>query len=132
MLLHNQWAQSLPTDATADEIIERQQAEAALFMQQHAAELTSQSQTAQALAQESAGGVSPLPPPLQIPAGATPQMTAYLVVRDQLIRADLQVQNQYAAAAPAVRQAALQRWQQQNAGLFQQLQQLAQALSQNP
>jgi hypothetical protein len=45
------------------------------------------------------------------------------------MRAQIQLQNQYVTATPAVRDAALQQWQQQNDALFQQLQQLAQNLS---
>ena len=130
--MHNQWAQTLPVDATADEIMARQQQEAALFQQQNATTLATQSQQAQTLATESAGAVLPMPPPLQIPPTATPQLAAYLVASDQLMRAGLALQNQYAAANFAVRQAAFEQWQQANANLFAQLQRLAQALSSNP
>lgn len=129
---HNQWAQSLPTDATAEEIRARQQQEATLFRQQHQAELASLARQAQALATDAAGQLRPVPAPLQIPADATPQLSAFLVARDELMRADVAMQNQYAGADPAMRQAAIQLWCQQNASRLEQLCQLAQALSSNP
>lgn len=128
--LHNQRVQALPADATAEEIVQGQQEETAQFAQQQAATLAAQVQRAQNLAQESARRVAAMPPALQIPAGATPQMAAYLVARDQIMRAQVQFRNQYAGADPAARQAALEQWQQQHAAASEQLHVLADALAQ--
>lgn len=98
---------------------------AALLQQQNATLLQRQAQLARILATQSQTTI-PLPPPVQIPANATSQTAAYLTLRNQLMREQLQVQNQYAAAAPAVAEAALQQWRQTNASRFQQLQQLTQ------
>ena len=129
--LHNQRAQALPADATVQEILQSQQDEADLFAQQQAAALAVQARQAQVLAQESADRVIPLPPPLQVPVDASPPLAAYLAARDALMRAQIQLQNQYAGADPDMRQAALAQWQQQNAAALAQLQALAIALGQN-
>ena len=129
--LHNQWLQSLSADPPAEQIAQMQQQIAQLFQQQHPAELALRSQQAQALAQDSAGQAVIALPPLQVPVGATPPLTTFLAARDQLTRERIQVHNQYATADPTTRQTALQQWRQQNASRFQQLQQMAQALSQN-
>jgi hypothetical protein len=111
--LHNQQTPNAPT----------------VFQQQNGAELQAYQQQAQVIAAQSAPVTMPLPPPLQIPPNATPQMAAFLTARDQIIRSQIQMQNQYANADPATRQAALAQWQQQNAAQLQQLQTLAQNLS---
>ena len=129
--IHNQLVQALPANATADQISQLFQQERQWVEQQHGAELDLLPQLAQALANESSVRVVPMPPPLQIPVDATPQMSAYLITRDQLMRAGTQLRNQYAAADPATRQAALQAWRQQNASALQQLQREAQALAGN-
>jgi len=64
-----------------------------------------------------------------MPPNASPQMQAYLTARDQLMRADVAFENQHINDDPATKQAALQQWQQQNATQIQQLQQMAQTLS---
>jgi hypothetical protein len=46
------------------------------------------------------------------------------------MRAQITFSNQYVTATPAVREAAMAQWMQQNASQFQQLQALAQNLSQ--
>ena len=128
--LHNRRARALPTDATVQEVLQNQQDEAALFDRQQSAALVAQAQQAQVLAQQSAGQLAPLPPPLQIPAGATPQLAAYLTVRDALARAQIQLRNQYVGTDAATRQTVLEQWQQQNAPALQRLQALADALAQ--
>ena len=129
--IHNQLLQALPGDVTADDILQLEQQQAQLVQQQLAAEFAPQTQLAQPLAEEGAGQIMPLPEPLQIPADATPQLRAYLIARDQLMRAEISAHNQYAATDPATCQAAVQQWRQQNASLFEQLQQLAIALTQH-
>jgi hypothetical protein len=104
----------------------------AVFQQQNAAALQAQQQRAQVMAAQSASVTLPMPPPLQIPPNATPQMAAFLTARDQLMRDQIQLQNQYATATPSAKQAAMQQWQQANAARTQQLQQLAQTLSSTP
>jgi hypothetical protein len=69
-----------------------------------------------------------MPPPLVIPPNDSPQMKAYLIVRDQLTRDRIQTMNQYRAANREVQAAAMQQWQHQNADRLQHLRDLAQAL----
>jgi len=128
--IHNQLLQSMPANASADQVSQMQQNEMQTFEQQHAGDLQLQAQRAQVMASQSANQPVPVPPPLSIPAQATPQMAAFLTTRDQLMREQIQLQNQYLSATPAVREAAMQQWLQQNASRFQQLQQQAQALAQ--
>jgi hypothetical protein len=84
-----------------------------------------QAQRAQTLANESARQPLPVPPPLSIPPGSSPQMAAFLTFRDQLIREQITFSNQYVTATPDVRHAAVVQWMQQNASRFQQVQALA-------
>jgi len=70
-------------------------------------------------------------PPMQIPPYASPQLRALLMARDQLMRDRIEFMNQHRTDAPAAREAAMLQWQQQNAPRFQQVQQLAQALTQS-
>ena len=128
--IHNQLVQAMPSNASAAQVNQMQQQEMQTFQQQHAGDLQLQAQRAQTLANESAQTPLSVLPPLVIPADATPQMAAFLTTRDQLMRARRQFHNQYATADPATRQAAMQRWCQQNAALIQQMQQQAQSLSQ--
>jgi hypothetical protein len=118
--LYNQQIQSASSDTDV----------VATFAQQNAAEIQTLQQQAQIVSAQSAQQTMPVPPPLVIPPGSTPQLAAFLTTRDQLMRSRIQLQNQYATADPATRQAALQQWQQQNATLIQQMQQQAQNLSQ--
>lgn len=127
--IHNQLLDAMPLDVTAEQISQMEQQARQLFEQQYGAQLQQQAQRAQTLAKESAPVAMPMPPPLQIPANATPQLAAYLTACDQLMREEIQVRNQHANAASSVTQAAVQQWRQQNAARFQQLQQLAQNLS---
>jgi hypothetical protein len=127
--IHNQLLNALPLDVSEEQISQMQQSEDQLFQQQQGATIQLQAQQAQALANESARQPLPVPPPLVIAPGSTSQLAAFLTLRDQLMRAQIQLQNQYVTADPSVRDAALQQWRQQNDALFQQLQQLAQNLS---
>jgi hypothetical protein len=127
--IHNQLLNTLPAGVTDAQISQMQQSEEQLFQQQQGANLQLQSQRAQTLAAESASQPTPLPPPLVVPAGVSASMAAFLTARDQLMRDQITLTNQYVTATAAVRDAALQQWMQQNAGRFQQMQQLAQNLS---
>jgi hypothetical protein len=127
--IHNQLLQTLPANASAAQVGQMQQQEMQLVHQQHAANSQLQAQRAETLASESAQTPLPALPPLQVPPNATPQLAAYLTQRYQLMQSQVQLSNQYASATPAVRQAALSQWQQQNAAAIQQMQQQAQALS---
>jgi hypothetical protein len=102
----------------------------ARFRQQNEALFQRQQQLAQKLGQENSHNVLPAPPPLQIPANASPQMKDYLTARDQLMRDQVAFMNQHRTDDPPARQAAMQQWRQQNADRLQQIQQLAQAMAQ--
>jgi len=100
-----------------------------LFAQQNAAEIQGQQQRADVLAAQSEQQAIPVPPPLSLPVGIGAQMQAFLTLRDQLMRAEIKMHNQYVGSPAAAIDAAEQQWRQQNAASFQQLQQLAQNLS---
>jgi hypothetical protein len=102
----------------------------ATFTQQNAAALQAQAQRAQALALEADRQPMVAPPPLVLPPNATANLTAFLTLRDQLMRAQIAVHNQNLQADASTRQAALLAWKQVNQGQFQQLQALAQNLNQ--
>ncbi len=102
----------------------------AQFREQNKALLDRQQQLAQILGQQQAQNPLPEPPPLQIPANASPQLKACLTARDQLMRDQVAFMNQHRTDDPATRQAAMQEWHRQNAARFQQLQQQEQALAQ--
>ena len=120
--LHNQRLQAgVLSPATSDEIVS--------FQQQNGAEIQVQQQRVQVVTAQSALQPLPVPPTLSIPAGSTPQMQAFLTLRDQLMREQIQLHNQSITASAADSSAALQQWQQLNASRFQRLQALAQNLS---
>ena len=127
--IHNQLLNALPMEVSDVQISQMQQSEGQLFQQQQGANLQLQAQRAQTLANESARQPMPVPPPLSIPPGSSPQMVAFLTARDQLMRDQITFSNQYVAATPAVREAAMEQWTQQNASRVQQVQALAQTLS---
>jgi hypothetical protein len=127
--IHNQLLNALPAEVSEAQISQTQLSEVQTFHQQQGANLQLQAQRAQTLASESARRPKRLPPPLMIPAGATPQLRALLTARDQLMRDQINFSNQYVNATPAARQAALAQWMQQNAGRIQQMQQSARNLS---
>jgi len=105
---------------------------ASVFMQQNAAELQAYAQQAQTVAAQAASSPIPDPGPPVIPSDATPQMQAYLTQRRQLLREEIALRNQYLSAEPAVRNAAIAQWRQQNASRFQQMQEQAQNLTPTP
>ena len=130
--IHNQLIQqaSSGTNLTFAQLGTMQQSETQLFQQQNAALLTLQSQRVQALTATSVAPTRAARASAIVPSNATPQMAAFLTTRYQLRQSLIQLQNQYATASPAARNAALQQWRQQNASQFTHLQQQAQALSQ--
>jgi hypothetical protein len=131
--MHNQIVQQITASGqsvTSAQISQMEQQAMQSFQQQHAAELQIQAQREQTLASASVQAPLQTPPPLHLPPNASPQLQAFLTTRNQLMRERIQLLNQYANADPSVRQAALQQWRHQNAGLIQQGQQQAQNLSQ--
>ena len=126
--IHNQLIQSVAGQSlTSDQLTQLQQQEMQLFQQQYGQQLQLQAQRAQTLADESVQTLLPVPGPTILPPNATPQLAAYLALRDQLMQEQVQLRNQYLATDPEVRDAAMVQWRQQNATRFQQLQQLAQS-----
>jgi hypothetical protein len=117
---HNQLLKTNPS-ATAED-------QEKLFQQQNAALLLRQSQLTQLVAQQQAQKPLPLPPPLQLPPDSSPQLKAYLIARDKLMRDQIETMNKYRTADPKARQDAMLQWQKQNAARLQELRQLAQAL----
>lgn len=91
------------------------------FQDQNQALLKRQAELGRKLAAQKVHAPLPMPPPLKMPPDATPEMQAFLKTRDQLTREQIQLMNQYQAADPAVRKAALKKWQDQNVARFQQL-----------
>jgi len=86
----------------------------AQFRQQNAALLARQSQLSQVIAQQQNKNNTLTAPPLQIPPKASSQLTAYLTLRDQLMRDEIAYMNQHKNDALAARQAAMQQWHKQN------------------
>jgi hypothetical protein len=126
--IHNQLLDSMPEMVTSTQLTQMQQNEEQLFRQQHAADLQLQQQRAQNLANEAAAQPIPIPPALVIPPGTSPQLAALLTAKDHLMRDELTLMNQYTTTTPAVRNAALQAWREQNASRFQQVQAMVQSL----
>ena len=124
--LHNQAVASAQAAGTTSSESDVQ----AAFQSQNAAELQAQAQRAQAIAAEPATQPLPVPPPLVVPPGTSPVMAAFLVLRDQLARQHIALWNQFVGQSVAIRDAAIQQWQQQNQASFQQMQQLAQQMAQ--
>jgi len=98
------------------------------WRQQNAARLQQIQQMAKTLAQQQVASPLPVPPPLQMPPNASPEMQALLTARDQFARDEIAFLNQHMNDDQPTRDAALQQWRQQNTARLQQIQQLAQAL----
>ena len=98
------------------------------WLQQNDALLLRQAVLSRAIAQQGQVAPKTAPPQMPLPANATPQMKAFLTARSQLVWEQIQLRNQYAAATPLVRAAALKQWQQQNGARLAQLKQLAQTI----
>ena len=98
------------------------------FQQQNADLLKRQAQLAQIIAAQQAATPLPTPPPLQMPANASPQMQAFLKARYQLMCDDIAFNNSHRNDDPT-RLAALQLHQTQMAARNQQINQMAQSLS---
>ena len=127
--IHNQLLQAMPAGATQEQVNAMQQQEMQIFRQLHTGDLQLQQQRAQILDAESGSRPMPVPGPPVIPTNATPQLRAYLTARNALASDWTRVWNQNVTADPASRQAAIQQWQQQNAGRFEQLREKIQDLS---
>ena len=91
--------------------------------------LRRQVQLSQIVAAQQAHQALPIPPPLQVPPGASPQLKALLSTRDRIMRSQIQVMNQYCTADPKVRSAAMRQWDEQNADLIKTMRQEAEALA---
>jgi hypothetical protein len=129
--IHNQLVQgSSGTNLTFAQLGTLEQSETQLFQQQNSALLAVQAQQVQALTPTSVAPTQTARASAAVPGNATPQMAAFLSTRYQLRQSLIQLQNQYATASPAARNAVLQQWRQENASHFTQLQQQAQTLSQ--
>jgi hypothetical protein len=127
--IHNQLLQGIPSNATQGNLDSMHDQEQQMFIRQNAANLQLQDQQAQAVAAESPSVPLPILGPPVIPSNASPQLRAYLRARSTLLNAQAQVWNQYLTADPAVAEAAMQEWTQQNAASIQQVDQLAQNLA---
>ena len=101
----------------------------AQFRQQNADLIKQQSQLSQIIAQQQSKNTLSTPRPLQIPPNASPKLQAYLTALDQLMRDQIAFMNEHRTDNLATQQTAMQKWRQDNATRFQQLQQLAQALT---
>jgi hypothetical protein len=102
--------------------------ESQLFQQQNAADLALQAQRLTTLA---AGGSRPAHQflgPSVLPPDTPPSVAAYLTTRNQLLREQIQLSNQYASADAATREAAMEKWREANASLIALLQQQAQSI----
>jgi hypothetical protein len=91
-----------------------------------------QAQRAQAISNGLDQRLKTVPAVIVIPAGTSAPMAAFLTARNQMRRSLIQLENQYASATPAVRQAALEAWYKQNAPQLAQLKQQTQNLFQAP
>jgi hypothetical protein len=128
--IHNQHVQNVSATSgsvSLDAMTQVENDEATQYQQQYATQIQAQRQRAQVLSTTITS--LPIPGPLVIPASATPQMSALLTLRDQLVRSQVQVWNQNLTSDTATRNAAMDSWHQQNAANFKQLAQLAQNLT---
>lgn len=132
--LHNQWAQlhnsltggvavSLATDAAIDKT------EGTLFQQENASALKTEDQLSRQVAEESARQPLEIPPPLEIPADASPEQSAYLIAQDQYERDEITAHNQACTGDRAQLDATLEEWHRQNAPRLEQIRQMAEALT---
>ena len=113
--IHNQLVQAGGQTISAQGDTSLRESEDQLFVQQNAAALQTQSVQATSLAQAAAHQPMPVPPPLVVPVDATPQMRAFLIARDQLMRGEVAVHNQYCAGSLTQLHAALEQFEQGNA-----------------
>jgi hypothetical protein len=132
---HNQFLQQAAGSGqglTGSQVAQMELENMQAFQQAHDGDLQLQVQRAQSLANASPQVAVELPVAPIIPSNASPQLSAFLRAKYQLVLSQAQVLNQNATAAPSVQAAALQQWQQQNASSIAQLHQLEQNLvSQN-
>ncbi len=126
--IHNQLLYAMPAEVSGGQISQMELSEIQLFQQQHANDLQVQQQRAQPISLDAAQQPMLLPPSPRLPNDASPQLTAFLFAKNQLLRDEMTVFNQYTTATPEARNAALQQWREQNASRFQQLQSMAQQL----
>lgn len=101
----------------------------ATFCTQNAGAVMQQVDRAQSLTREFTNRQNTMPPPLSLPANASPDLIAFLRLRDQVLRERIKIIKQHAADSSEVSSAALQQWDQQNRTRLQQMQQQAQVLA---
>jgi hypothetical protein len=134
--IHNQQIQAIPASviqslaqspAAMAIVLGVEQSENTTFERLDALLLKAQQGRAQDLASPPAALL--LPPALLIPASATPQMAAFLTLRDQIERSQVAIWNANISGGQANVNAALFQWEQQNAASVAELAELAQAIS---
>jgi hypothetical protein len=126
--IYNQLLQALPADASQQQIEAVHQFAAQKLEQQHAGDFQRQVQRAQALNAESV--LQPVPAfPCLISPGASPELRSFLTARSALEISKAQAWNQHLNASAAERQAAMNEWEEENAGAISQLARLKQELA---
>jgi hypothetical protein len=126
--IHNQLIQSLPANATNEQIQQMLWQERQEFLQQHASDIQAQAQRAVTL-----GSSSALPPSggsatFAIPSDASPQMKAFLTLHNRLFAGRAQFLRQ-SGSSVTIREATMASWAQQNASDMLKLRALALAFS---
>jgi hypothetical protein len=96
-----------------------------LFQQRNDLASQNERQLAASLKTEFEHTSVPIPPPLNLPSNTPPKVKNLMVLRDALMREEIQLWNQNINSNPATRDAALHQWLQQNATRLQQAQKLA-------
>lgn len=106
------------------------QNEGTFFKKQNAAELEQMQEISKGMAEQVPSGRAPEPGPVVVPDNATPQLKAFLIFKNQLMREQAQLYNQFLTAEPLDRDAIMRQWTQQNSARFSQLQEMAKSLAQ--
>jgi hypothetical protein len=101
----------------------------AQFQKDNADLIKRQRELAQKISAQHSQQPMPVPPPVNIPPNASADLKALLTARNELMRDQIAFMNEHQKDDPATRQAAMQKWRQDNASRFAQLQQLTQNLS---
>jgi hypothetical protein len=100
-----------------------------MFQQQNDLASQNERQLAASLKTEFEHTSIPILPPLNLSPNIPSNVKALMVLRDTLMREQIQIWNQNINSDPTTRDAALRRWLQQNASRLQQAQQLANSLT---
>ncbi len=124
LILQNSQAMT-PESAAILEITQQE-----IFVQQNALALQKQTTLAIKLGDEASHETWDMPPPLTFPRDATPQIIAYLTVRNEIEQGQVAVHNRFCAGSQAQLETAVAQWNEQHADLLRKGNQLAQALAQ--